>query len=297
MAWLLMGALFKLLKGNPSDLPPTILEISPLNLYDTFRGAIAIELCIVAIALLWPRLGWMFLTAIYVVFLGLLYKLVAAGAESCGCLGGSIKIAPAVMMAIDGTLLLLLLVTQPWKSLPKTSKPMLRGLTLVPIFAVAFILPWTKFIKVEMPPREAGQDPATQVEADKRLDGFYAFETTTWEGQMIFDLDLGLYTDPAGAMDTLPAPVHVVIYRKTCEHCRDHIAELATNPPDDRPIALVRIPEVNDDAAPNVIELKPDGHFPIELLKLTRGYGITTPSSFDVDEGFMVNNFHVIEHE
>jgi hypothetical protein len=119
-----------------------------------------------------------------------------------------------------------------------------------------------------------------------------------WEGQMIFDIDLAQFTNPAGSMETLPAPVHVIIYRKTCEHCQEHIAELASNYTiGDTPIALVRIPEIDDDNAPNVIELKPAGHFPIELKKLSRGYGITTPSSFDVDEGFIISNVMEIKHE
>ncbi|MBL4770689.1 MAG: hypothetical protein JKY61_06010 [Planctomycetes bacterium] len=301
MAWLLAGALFKLLKGSPADLPPTILQMSPLSVYDTFRGAIAIELCIVALALIWPRLGWMCLTAIYIVFLGLLGKLVAAGAESCGCLGGSIKLAPWVMMAIDGTLLVLLLASRPWKRLPKTRKPMLRVVTLVPIFAVAFLLPWTKFMEVVLPPKVTGNGDNTIVvkgadPAPVKGD-FYMFNIEDWEGEFFYDLDLGRLTNPAGGLQTLPAPLHVVLYRKSCEHCRDHISELATNPPDDWPIALVRIPEIDDENAVDVIELKPDGHFALELMPLERGYGITTPSSFDVDEGFMVTNVKEVELE
>ncbi|MCA9001436.1 MAG: hypothetical protein KDB61_05905, partial [Planctomycetes bacterium] len=172
MAWLLMGALFKLLKGSPADLPPQIVEISPWDSYNTFRGAIAIELCIAAIALLWPRLGWFFLTAIYLVFLGVLGKLVAAGAESCGCMGSSVKLAPWMMMSIDGTLLLLMLWSRPWKSLPKTSKPMLRLVALVPIFVVSFIAPWTLFIKVEMPPKDAPVTQETQENNNGVIDGF-----------------------------------------------------------------------------------------------------------------------------
>lgn len=299
MAWLLMGALFKLLKGSPNDLPPEFVELSPLSIYDTFRGAIAIELCIVAIALIWPRLGWMFLSSIFVVFLVLLGKLVAAGAEGCGCFGGSITIAPWIMMTIDGTLLLLLLASRPWKTLPKTNKAVLRAITLVPIFVVSVLLPWTMFIEVVVPPEQpptAGGNQSPVAETDV-LDGFKEFRIDTWEGEMIFDLELSQFTSPAGAMETLPAPLHVVIYRKTCEHCRDHISELATNPPVDMPIALVRIPEIDDDNAMDVIELKPDGHFPIELRKLSRGYGIPTPSSFDVDEAFTVINVTEIKHE
>ncbi len=301
MAWLLVGAAFKLLKGNPSDLPETIRLLSPLSVYDTFRGAIAIEICIVALALIWPRLGWMCLTAIYVVFLGLLFKLMQAGATGCGCFGGAIKLAPWMMMAIDGVLLLLMLLSQPWKRLPKTTMPMLRAVTLVPIFALAFFLPWTLFIEVVIPPIDVDANGNNVVveegDAGPMKGDFYMFDITTWEGEMIFDIDLGHFVDPAGSLETLPAPLHVVLYRKSCDHCAEHISELATNPQDDRPIALVRIPEIDDADVPNVIELKPDGHFPIELRLLERGYGCPTPSSFDVDEGFMVGNVQEIKHD
>ncbi|MFT5197550.1 MAG: hypothetical protein ACI87O_000189 [Planctomycetota bacterium] len=298
VAWLLVGALFKLLKGAPNDLPPQILALSPLSTYDTFRSAIAVELCIAAVALIWPRLGWMLLTAVYVVFLALLKQLFDQNVKSCGCMGGSITITPLIMMFIDGTLLLLLLASRPWKTLPKTSKPILRAITLAPLFAVAFILPWTLFIEVVIPPVTVeGNQQVVDVPTTDVIDGFKEFRMEEWEGQMIFDIELAQFANTAGSMETLPAPLHVIIYRKSCDHCAEHIAELATNPLNDTPIALVRIPEIDDDNAPNVIELKPDGHFPIELKKLSRGYGIPTPSSFDVDELFMVTNVMEIKHE
>ncbi|MDF1836713.1 MAG: hypothetical protein P1V35_02490 [Planctomycetota bacterium] len=301
LAWLLMGALAKLFTGSPNDLPKTILELSPLSTYDTFRGAIAAEICIAAIALIWPRLGWMFLTAIYVVFIGVLSQLIADGAKTCGCGGSSVSIAPWVMMTIDGVLLLLLLASRPWKTLPKTNKAILRAITLAPIFVIAFILPWTYFIEVVIPPEAPpagpnGTETTAAIESDV-IDGFKEFRMEEWEGQMIFDIELGQFTDPAGSLETLPAPLHVIIYRKSCEHCQEHIAELATNPTGEIPIALVRVPEIDDDNAPDVIELKPEGHFPIELRKLSRGYGIPTPSSFDIGEDFMVTNVMEIKHD
>ncbi|MCP5023485.1 MAG: hypothetical protein GY930_17160 [bacterium] len=300
MAWLLMGALLKLLKGNPTDLPPTILGLSPLSAYDTFRGAIAIELCIVAVALIWPRLGWMCLTAIYVVFLGLLSQLIQAGATHCGCDGGYLNLTPWMMLAIDGTLLALMLISQPWKRLPKTGKPVLRAITLAPIFALAFFLPWTLFIEVIIPPREVDANGTSTVvgtgtEIDTR--GHYMFDIASWEGQLIYDIDLATLTNPADSIMDLPLPVHVVLYRKSCDHCQEHITELATSPQGDTLIALVRIPEIDDADANDVIELKPEGHFPIELVILERGYGCPTPSSFDVDEVGTIHNVQEIKHD
>ncbi len=106
VAWLLVGALFKLYKGSPNDLPASVVELSPLGLYDTFRWAIALELCIAATAIFWPRVGWVLITALFGVFLAVLGMLIREGAENCGCLGSTVSLKPWQMASIDGALLL-----------------------------------------------------------------------------------------------------------------------------------------------------------------------------------------------
>ena len=103
-SWVAAGALFKLLAGSPNDLPPAVQDFF-LGPVQTFRAAIAIELCIVILALLRPRHAWLPLCALFSVFLAVLFPLVRAGVESCGCFGSSVTITPQAMMAIDGGLL------------------------------------------------------------------------------------------------------------------------------------------------------------------------------------------------
>ncbi|MEE2940462.1 MAG: hypothetical protein VX460_08760, partial [Planctomycetota bacterium] len=118
--WLAAGALYKLFDGHPADLPPSVIEKSPFDAWDTFRFAIAAELAVVALVVTVPQLGWLALSGVFATFLTVLFPLVAEGAESCGCFGGTITIKPITMMAIDGGLLLLILFSKPWR-LPTTA--------------------------------------------------------------------------------------------------------------------------------------------------------------------------------
>lgn len=289
VAWLGFWALMKLYKGSPNDLPPQVTELSPWSVYTTFRGVVAIELAVVALALLWPRLGWFVVSAQYAVFLGILIKLIQAGAETCGCTGSVVSLSPTAMACIDGAILIGLLLSKPWQRLPRTKLLPLRLIVLVPLLGLAVWAPWTKFVPVELPIILADPDePAgAQGQTTAAIEGdFYFFKPEAWEAQMIFDVDLARFL-PAGKVDEFPDTALVVIYRKTCEHCAEHIAELAQNPPADKPIVLLRVPEVDDATRTDVIELRPLGAIEMELVPLARGYGIPTPMSFEIDN-FMI---------
>ncbi|MEZ6019155.1 MAG: hypothetical protein R3F17_03380 [Planctomycetota bacterium] len=295
VAWLATGALFKLYKGSLNDLPPVVLERSPFGTYDTFRGAIAVELCIAALALIWPRVGWVLLAAIYAVFLGILGLLIQSGAESCGCLGSSVTLKPWMMATIDGTLLALLLASKPWKNFGKTKAPALRLVALVPIFLLAFWMPWTKFITPKDKPVDTttfGGDPPPPSQDIQ----FAELQPSTWEGQLIYDLDLFQWAENPGVANELPIPSHVVLYRKSCEHCRDHLAQLANEDDGSRQFVLIRIPEIDDENVPDAIELKPGSALEMQLRPLERGYMVHTPTSFDIDEGMMVSGVTELEH-
>ena len=52
---------------------------------------------------------------------------------------------------------------------------------------------------------------------------------------------------------------------------------------------LVRVPENNDTPDNDVTAVKPLDHLPMELPALSRGYGLNTPVTMDV-EGWVVKN-------
>ncbi len=137
-AWIAAGALFKLLAGSPNDLPPVLHKL-PIGADILFPSVIGIELAVVALALLVPRVGWWLVAIQFAVFLGVLGWMLSIGAESCGCFGSSVKIEPTQMMIIDGALLLLLLATRPWRSFRPGAFPIAVG-ALAAIAVLA--LPW-----------------------------------------------------------------------------------------------------------------------------------------------------------
>jgi len=306
--WVLAGALFKLFAGSPNDIPGSVFEYSPLGPVDTFRVAIGIEISIVALALFKPQLGWLPLALMFVIFDLVLWPLVQAGEASCGCFGSSITIPPAVMMAIDTGCLLALLVGRPWSALRLER---LNVLPLVPLFVLAFAAPWYKFKTTttapkprpeprlvvdegddgqpeQVEPAQTGEVPVDDSEPwvwtlPDPLPDFHWFEPTEWEGQLLYDIDLYTFLD----VDLIPPDAHVVFYRQTCDHCKEHLEEMALQPVIETMLVLVRIVEVTDSPETNVIHMKPDGAIELELPALERGYGITTPLSIDV-EGMLV---------
>ena len=283
-AWVAAGALFKLFTGSPSDLPATIREFPLLRPEWTFKLAIGIELSIVILALARPRVGWFFLVALYAVFDLLLWQILRAGEASCGCFGSKVPLKPAHMLAIDSVLLLSLLASRVWGAFER--RP-LRPLPLLPLFALVLAAPWfvlrdTRVIQVV--DQETGAVQTQVVEGDwKQLD------PPSWEGSVLADTELAAFL--AGGQDqvwSIPAPAHVILYRNSCDHCREHFEELLTHPVIDRPLVLIRIPD--DEGSGDVVGVvKPQDALEYELRVLPRGYGITTPVLFDLDDAWTVH--------
>jgi hypothetical protein len=286
VGWLLAGALFKLLAGSPNDLPETVRDFPLLKPTWTFRLAIGTELSIALIALIRPRVGWLLIVGLFAFFDFLLYKLGAAGETSCGCFGSNAPkwLTPFVMMCIDSVLLLGVLLTRPWSRFRGGSKSLKP---LVPVALVFMALPWMPFFfkeaEVSTVINEETGKTVRVVEGD-----FHQFTPTEWKGQVFDQLDLMQFLD--GVDDPWSAfpigvPTNVVLFRDSCEHCREHFEGLMVEPlPEGTQLVLIRIPEQGD--ADNVVDdvKPPDVFAELSLLELPRGYGITTPVVFDIDD-------------
>ena len=82
----------------------------------------------------------------------------------------------------------------------------------------------------------------------------------------------------------------VPVYRRSCDVCARHLETLALEGlPDGRPIVLVRVPEV-DESVDSAVEMLPTAALEVDLHHLSKGYGVTTPWSFDVSAEFLVEN-------
>lgn len=294
--WVAAGALFKLFAGSPNDLPPLVRETvaGALDPVTTFRAAISIELCLVVLGLFRPRTAWLPLVALFAVFGVVLWPLVAEGAASCGCFGSKITIHPRVMFGIDMALLVGILVTGPW-TLEK--RPFLPLVTL-PLLLAATLAPWVLFKTSAPAPRRAvptgAATSAPEAAEPERapLPSFRYFDTDAWEGKDLHETDLSDFID----VDQIPADCHVVFFRQTCEHCKEHIESLAAEPPGPVPLVLVRVAEIGDTPENDIVRIKPLDHIALELPALERGYGIDTPLALDV-EGYVVHDVTHVREE
>jgi hypothetical protein len=297
LLWLLAGALYKFFDGSPNDLPQPVVEHSPFSMLTTFRLAIAAEFAVVGLVLTVPRLGWIALGGIFSVFLAVLVPLALGSESSCGCFGSNVTIAPWQMMLIDGSLLGLLLFSAPWR-LPKEAG--LGAPAFLPFLIVAIVAPMMK-VKSETLPKVEVAAPADG------LHEFYELRSAEWTGQDFYATDIAAFADQS--MGAVLPNSHVVVYRQTCEVCKAHLEELweeAQNDPNrwasdggasgGQSLVLLRIIENNDTAENNLCELLPEPSQKVTLPALKRGYGITTPIAFDVDENFMVQNVTDLRH-
>jgi hypothetical protein len=278
--WILAGALFKLFLGTPADLPAPVRDFGAdvgLGVGLTYRIAIGIELALAFLALLRPRLGWLPLVLLFAVFDAVLVALVANGAASCGCFGSKIPVPPAVMLAVDSAFLAALLLVRPWRSLADR-RP---GLAVVALaLAAALVLPW-------LLDREAGGAPLLPVAG---LRSYQALDIERWIGKDIWDTPLA--SPPLSEhidVNALPPDGLWVLYRWTCDHCKEHLASLARSEQGERMVVLLRLVEPIDTPENRVVVEMPSGDFVVHAeLPPTFDYMIQTPGELLLEGGRIV---------
>jgi hypothetical protein len=249
--WLAAGAFAKLVWGSPALLPEVIRKPVPIDLWDlSYTLVIGIELSLVALAFLRPRLAWPAMVALFVFFDFVLTTQIAAGAESCGCFGGGLKVSPKLMMAVDSALLLFLLATKPWISIKRGG----AGIGLVlGSWILAFALPavWIRVRQSEAPvnpPTANGTTPPVKAPAWLTLD------PAKWVGQSVYDIaELTKWVEA----EKLPTDGEIVLWRKSCDHCAKHLREMANGDKGDHPILLIQIQD--DVEATSLVDALPSG--------------------------------------
>jgi hypothetical protein len=271
--WILVGASYKLFAGSPNDLPEVVRSFF-LGPALTFRLAIAIELTIAFTCLLSPRAGWRLLVLQYLVFVAILLQLVASGAKSCGCLGSSVSIPPAVMLGVDLALLAAVLATRPWRAIEgaKVALPLI-GLATV----VAWAAPW-----LVLPPAAPDAPLVDETGAwrlPEELPRFGLLDPDTWVGRPLAETQLGVWID----VSKHSGEGCWVIYSPTCDHCatflRQRESEFVENP---RFYTFVSLgdPEAED----RVVDLMPPG----EIVRMPEGvesWIVTPPWELELEDG------------
>ena len=116
----------------------------------------------------------------------------------------------------------------------------------------------------------------------------------SWVDQMIDQTQIGTYFD--GDVFALPGTAHVILYRRNCGHCQEHLMELALNPIPDQQVVLIELRADGDEQLTDMIDMKPQTDFMGQLKSLPKGYGLQTPWSFEV-EGYIVTSVTDVRSE
>lgn len=272
-AWLATGALFKLFAGSPKLLPQLVVDASPFGLDLTFKLAVAVELLIVVVAFLRPRAAWLPLALVFAFFEVVLVSQQMAGAESCGCLGDTVKMPPAAMMAIDGALLAFLLLSRPWRAWAGT--PLFAGRTLAAcalLGALAFASPW---LVIRGGP---AADPAAAADgAATRQARYEIWEPAKWTGQLVYDIpELARHVQP---VESLPSDGLIVLWRASCDHCKEHLAKLRGEDKGERPILLLQLQD--DLKSTAVVDALPEGAH-VAKFQTPAGVDIVLQTPWDI---------------
>jgi hypothetical protein len=224
--WVLTGALFKLVERTPGNLPPTLRQFADqmnVGLGPFLRTAIALEFLAVGVMLFLPRLSRAMAIFMLTSFCAILINEVRLGTESCGCMG-KLKVDPLMMLAIDGALLLgvLLFPTRGARRLEDGAAaptwPIVAALAWVAAgFGAAFGVP-EKAATIQQAITDAPPDDPTVNPKPDPLPSYYSPDEENWVGKPwreagIFRL---MTRWPAGLDEGVD---YVIFYSKTCDHC------------------------------------------------------------------------------
>lgn len=266
--WVLAGAVAKLFLGTPKDLPEIVRTLAPFGLDLTFHLVIGVELAIVCLAWLKPRLGWPVVLALFAFFDFILVSQLLAGAESCGCFGASIKVEPGWMLAIDSVLLFALLLSRPWSGI---RGPGLPTALLAAAIVVSFALPWLVIPSL------------TANTTDGLVPRYLIWKPEKWVNRPIYEIeDLTRWVKT----EEFPMDGRVVLWRQSCDHCAAHLRLMAEKDDGMQSILLVQIRD--DLKEGRSVDMMPNGpHVTNAALPENLQVDLTTPWELRIEGGIV----------
>ena len=241
--WLLVGGVLKLVDGSPRHLPLALVEwLGPLGIDLGFvlRFSIVVELTVVGVMWLLPRLARPVGIAMLAAFLPVLIGDVAMGASSCGCFG-AVQVPPVVTMVMDvGFLLGLWLLGKGVESLKPAPVLATRNVIAAGLWGLASCAMAFGMTTGGAPVEGAASEPATAAAA-LPAQGYYLPDYGGWIGSRWSELPVAGWI--LGAPPDLATGQRLLLfYRKDCEHCHElmeayFVGELAV------PTTAVAVPE------------------------------------------------------
>jgi hypothetical protein len=288
-AWIALGGILKTASGLPSDLPVPILalDLDPLLVLTL---AAAVELLVGTLAIVAPRLGWLPTAGLLGLFIAILAGHWWQGGESCGCFGTAVALPPWVMLAVDALLLGgTLAAVRSQRCLSKTTglsktglstldapAKLALGLGLALAVTAAFL---TDRRLAALRPVEtlAGATPARAWSMPAALPEQVILRPSQWIGRPLADTEFGRWVDVSG----FPADGRMILYYESCNHCADHLRELAAaqaaDPADATNYLLAQMPTPKGYTGRLHVDRVPKAAAHVVLPELAKGYVITPP--------------------
>jgi hypothetical protein len=239
-AWIIFGAMQKVLGGSPKLLPRSVLDGGGILGFKDFHLLLAFIVCIefffVGIMLFVPKLARVAAVMMLGVFLVVLcVEMFGYGNyESCGCFGEK-SLSPIIMFVIDFALLIGIFACK-----PRTSKCHMNIGKRAPVAAAIFILlAWVFTFSSIMYAKEKGNSDNTDPTLPTLPTSWYPQNIADWVGKSVDDLEL------FGWVKEWPIDIHdgkqyFIFYSLTCDHCEALLWEYFEFPT--TPTTLVAIP-------------------------------------------------------
>ncbi|NOZ77711.1 MAG: hypothetical protein GXP48_00755 [Acidobacteria bacterium] len=247
-AWILTGALFKLIENSPASLPAVVVKWLGglgINLGFALHAAVAAELMAVGIIWLVPRLARLAALAMLGLFMPVLIGDVVTGAASCGCFG-SVRVHPLITLLVDGTLFVAVLVagrraeSLRWSSQLPSRQVVAALVWTIAAFIVAFGYP---FHGAAVPASGAKGTPAAAQGSTSRNapPSYYLPHYASWVGRPWDQVDLATWIRPRIQVKKTGVQ-YIILYRKDCEHCH-HLLQRYFSGALSAPTTVVAIPD------------------------------------------------------
>ncbi len=299
--WVLAGAVTKAFVGLPGDLPAPILafDVDPILI---LVMAVGVETAVGLFAVLAPRRGWIPMSALLGLFALILGLHIRSGAESCGCFGGALPVPPVLMLAVDGGLLVGVLLTvlrgKPWRAQRSI------GVSAILVLIAAGILAVSTQSRLEaLQPKESTKNPAVLPSSTlstplslttpviwkmpEEIPAQVLLRPSQWIGKPLAQTELGRWTDTS----LFPPDATVVIYYLSCNHCAAHLKDLAqkqsADPQHAPKYVLVQLPTPSGYKGKIFVNELPTG-LRVELPSQVKTWVITPPWNVFLKDGLVV---------
>lgn len=295
-AWIIVGATFKLVEATPKLLPRQILldaDRLGIDLNVLLAVLVSLEYLAAVGMILVGRLSRPASAFMMAAFCAILIREIAAGSSHCGCLG-AFSPSPWMMLAIDGTLLLGVVLFRP-RPLPGIDAArwpaVVAAVAILATTGTSFglLVPWGRAAVVT--PVSTGEGTggdtgdAAVIKPTPLPDYWLSSDLDSWRGRRWNEIELFGFMEQA-PKDIETGTRYVVFYNRTCDHCEDMFNEdLAPDPVLAARVTAVEVPaDKNRLTSPDAWPMPPTA---CESLSLPLGVDwiITTPLAIRIVDG------------